>query len=260
MSKIDLAIHGYPSRTPFATAARRSAKVWLCLTLIGADALALLVGFAIGVRVEQPGMISSDVWTTLLGVMLVHAGIAFQNQAYATKCLTSGLSSCRQALLSIAGTLLVFLLTGIPVAFGLAATGLLFGFIGMEVGLFSTSLFQALPLRVAALRRALRNLVDNARLYGAPPVVVATRIDGVEAVLSVADAGVGIAPEAWEQLRRPFARGSHARNPGGCGLGLAIVQRVAHMHGGRLCLQPASAGRPFAIELCLPLRADDQRQ
>ena len=44
--------------------------------------------------------------------------------------------------------LLVFLLTGIPVAFGLAATGLLFGFIGMEVGLFSDNLFQALPQRV----------------------------------------------------------------------------------------------------------------
>jgi TRAP-type mannitol/chloroaromatic compound transport system permease large subunit len=44
--------------------------------------------------------------------------------------------------------LLFFLLTGIPVAFGLAATGLLFGYIGMEVGLFSTTLFQALPLRV----------------------------------------------------------------------------------------------------------------
>jgi TRAP-type mannitol/chloroaromatic compound transport system permease large subunit len=44
--------------------------------------------------------------------------------------------------------LFVFLLTGIPVAFGLAATGLLFGFIGMEVELFSSNLFQALPQRV----------------------------------------------------------------------------------------------------------------
>ena len=44
--------------------------------------------------------------------------------------------------------LFVFLLTGIPVAFGLAATGLLFGFIGMEVGLFGSNLFQALPQRV----------------------------------------------------------------------------------------------------------------
>jgi len=44
--------------------------------------------------------------------------------------------------------LFVFLLSGIPVAFGLAATGLFFGFIGMEAGLFSSNLFQALPLRV----------------------------------------------------------------------------------------------------------------
>ncbi len=44
--------------------------------------------------------------------------------------------------------LLVFLLTGFPVAFALAATGLFFGLIGMEIGLFPPTLFQALPLRV----------------------------------------------------------------------------------------------------------------
>jgi TRAP-type mannitol/chloroaromatic compound transport system permease large subunit len=57
--------------------------------------------------------------------------------------------------------LLFFLLTGIPVAFGLAATGLLFGFIGMEVGLFSTTLFQALPLRVF-------NIMSNETLLAIP--------------------------------------------------------------------------------------------
>ena len=44
--------------------------------------------------------------------------------------------------------LLFFLLTGIPVAFGLAATGLLFGYIGMSLDLFTPTLFQALPQRV----------------------------------------------------------------------------------------------------------------
>ena len=44
--------------------------------------------------------------------------------------------------------LLVFLLTGFPVAFSLAATGLTFGFLGMEAGLIPPTLFQALPLRV----------------------------------------------------------------------------------------------------------------
>jgi len=44
--------------------------------------------------------------------------------------------------------LFVFLLSGFPVAFALAATGLGFGFLGMEAGIFPASLFQALPLRV----------------------------------------------------------------------------------------------------------------
>ena len=44
--------------------------------------------------------------------------------------------------------LFVLLLTGFPVAFALAATGLAFGFMGMELGLFPASLFQALPLRI----------------------------------------------------------------------------------------------------------------
>ncbi len=44
--------------------------------------------------------------------------------------------------------LFVLLLTGFPVAFGLAATGLAFGFIGMEAGLFPATLFQALPSRI----------------------------------------------------------------------------------------------------------------
>jgi len=44
--------------------------------------------------------------------------------------------------------LFVFLLSGIPVAFGLAATGLFFAFLGIEAGMFGTNMLQALPLRV----------------------------------------------------------------------------------------------------------------
>mgnify|MGYP001418835197 FL=1 len=46
------------------------------------------------------------------------------------------------------GSLILFLLSGFPVAFSLAACGLLFGLLGMELGLLPASLFQALPLRV----------------------------------------------------------------------------------------------------------------
>ena len=45
-------------------------------------------------------------------------------------------------------SLLLFLLTGFPVAFSLAAVGMTWGFIGMELGLLPPILFQALPLRV----------------------------------------------------------------------------------------------------------------
>jgi TRAP-type mannitol/chloroaromatic compound transport system permease large subunit len=44
--------------------------------------------------------------------------------------------------------LFIVLLTGFPVAFGLAAVGLVFGFVGMEAGLFPGTLFQALPSRI----------------------------------------------------------------------------------------------------------------
>ena len=45
-------------------------------------------------------------------------------------------------------TLIGFLLLGFPVAFALAANGILFGLVGMELGLLNSSLFQALPQRV----------------------------------------------------------------------------------------------------------------
>ena len=44
--------------------------------------------------------------------------------------------------------LFVLLLTGFPVAFGLAACGLFFGFVGIEAGIFPGAMFQALPLRI----------------------------------------------------------------------------------------------------------------
>jgi signal transduction histidine kinase len=111
-----------------------------------------------------------------------------------------------------------------------------------------------LPLRPQSLARAVRNLVDNACRHGAPPVRVSTRIVDDYAVLRVEDGGGGIAPQAWSTLRKPFARGSRARNPGGAGLGLAIVQRVTDMHDGRLVLVPRDAGTAFAVELYLPRR------
>ena len=119
MTKIDLALHGAPVRTPLAKAARSNAKIWLCLSLIALDAVALAFGFAVTLIIEAPRSISDGMLTAMVGALLVHAAIAFQNQAYNPRCLTRPIKSCRQTLISFATTLLVFLL----VAFSLRVTG-----------------------------------------------------------------------------------------------------------------------------------------
>jgi exopolysaccharide biosynthesis polyprenyl glycosylphosphotransferase len=119
MTKVDLAIRGAPVRTPLAKAARRDAKIWLCLGLMALDAGALAFGFAVTLIIEMPRSISEGLWTAMFGALFVHAAIAFQNQAYNPRCLTRPLKSVRQTLLSFATTLFVFLL----VAFSLRMTG-----------------------------------------------------------------------------------------------------------------------------------------
>jgi exopolysaccharide biosynthesis polyprenyl glycosylphosphotransferase len=119
MTKIDLALHDASVRTPLAKAARRDAKIWLCLGLIALDAVALIFGFAVTLIIEAPRSISDGLLTAMAGALLVHAAIAFQNQAYNPRCLTKPVKSCRQTLISFATTLLVFLL----VAFSLRVTG-----------------------------------------------------------------------------------------------------------------------------------------
>lgn len=110
----------------------------------------------------------------------------------------------------------------------------------------------ATPMRRQSMLRLIRNLLDNARAHGAPPVTLRTWHEADALVLSVEDGGAGIEPAQWERLCAPFAQGARARHPGGAGLGLAIVQRVADRHGATLHVRARSDTQPFAIELRLP--------
>jgi two-component system, OmpR family, osmolarity sensor histidine kinase EnvZ len=89
------------------------------------------------------------------------------------------------------------------------------------------------------LQRAVMNLLTNAERYGRDgsgrlQLDISLQRSGAEAVLAIADHGPGIAPERVDQLMRPFERGDAARGSAkGAGLGLAIVERIAVMHGGR---------------------------
>jgi two-component system osmolarity sensor histidine kinase EnvZ len=89
-----------------------------------------------------------------------------------------------------------------------------------------------------ALGRAVANLIDNARSYGAPPLRLVLQPgppegEGFRIVLW--DGGAGIAAAQWDQALMPFQRLDAARGGSGhCGLGLAIAARVAAAHGGWL--------------------------
>jgi signal transduction histidine kinase len=95
------------------------------------------------------------------------------------------------------------------------------------------------------LRRALRELLDNALTY-APDrstvrVTVATVPTGVS--IEVCDQGDGIDPADRDRLVRPFERGTNPRQPSaGCGMGLALVTAVAASHRGRLHLSEGPGG------------------
>jgi two-component system osmolarity sensor histidine kinase EnvZ len=107
-----------------------------------------------------------------------------------------------------------------------------------------------LPLKSTAISRLVANLIDNALAYGAPPVQLATTLSGDRVRLDVADRGAGIPPDQVERLKQPFTRAnaSRAREDGvaGAGLGLAIVDRIARLHGGTFDLSPRDGGGTVA--------------
>ena len=94
-----------------------------------------------------------------------------------------------------------------------------------------------LPLRATWLRRALRNLIDNALRYGRTARVSLAR-EGACAVIQVDDDGPGIPEQDMARMLEPFTRGDPSRNvsTGGAGLGLALARAIAEQHGGRLVL------------------------
>ncbi|HEU0253927.1 MAG TPA: ATP-binding protein, partial [Pyrinomonadaceae bacterium] len=97
------------------------------------------------------------------------------------------------------------------------------------------------------------NLVSNAIKFTDPggKVHVTTRLVDGEAHLEVADTGVGIAPEFLPHVFDRFrqADGSTSRRHGGLGLGLAIADALAKMHGGRLEAHSQGVGQGATFTL-----------
>lgn len=106
------------------------------------------------------------------------------------------------------------------------------------------------------LYRMLFNLTENAIRYNHPGGCVTLSAEenaDHNICITVADTGQGIPKEAQERIFQPFYRvdKSRSRAFGGVGLGLALVQKIAELHGGTIRIAESSEmGSTF--EICLP--------
>ncbi len=113
-----------------------------------------------------------------------------------------------------------------------------------------------LALRPVAMERLVGNLIENAARHSGGEVLIRTRAQDREVVLSVLDRGPGIPPGDVERLLQPFTRLDVARGTPGAGLGLAIVDRIARAHGGHIDLVPrAGGGTEARVTLPVPSRS-----
>lgn len=113
-----------------------------------------------------------------------------------------------------------------------------------------------LSVRQVSLRRALRNLVENAVRYGLRARVRLERLPHA-VVIAVDDDGPGIPEDKMEEVFAPFTRLETSRNleTGGVGLGLATARSIIRAHGGELTLANRPGGGLTAA-IHLPVAAE----
>ncbi len=103
------------------------------------------------------------------------------------------------------------------------------------------------------LRRVLRNLLENARRYGAGDVAIEMRVQDQFALVRVCDQGPGVPPDQRERIFEPFYRLPGAsEQSGGVGLGLALVKSIVERHGGTVRYEGHEGGGA-CFEVRLPL-------
>ena len=105
------------------------------------------------------------------------------------------------------------------------------------------------------LRRALRNLLENARRYGGHDVIVLAESRAGRALVRVCDRGPGVPEAMRERIFESFFRlPGHAEQTGGVGLGLSLVKQIAERHGGSVRCEAREGGGSCFV-LSLPLAA-----
>lgn len=108
-------------------------------------------------------------------------------------------------------------------------------------------------IRPVSFRRLFDNLINNAFSYSKGEVLITLKKNKDSITISILDDGPGIPPEEIKRLLKPFERMDEARgNSEGCGLGLAIAERITQSHDGKLTI----SNRPkkgLEVKITLPL-------
>jgi signal transduction histidine kinase/DNA-binding response OmpR family regulator len=102
-----------------------------------------------------------------------------------------------------------------------------------------------------AMERILGNLLSNALKFGADkPIEVRVGAEGQDAVIEVADHGIGMAPDDVDRIFEQFERAVSSRHFGGLGLGLYVTRRLVEEHGGTITVASApGSGAVFTVRL-----------
>ena len=111
------------------------------------------------------------------------------------------------------------------------------------------------------LAQVMGNLLANAAKYTNEQGRIWLEVarDGDEAVVSVRDSGIGIAPEMLPRIFDLFSQAdqSLARSQGGLGIGLTMVRNLVKMHGGRVVARSDGAGQGSEFTVYLPALPQD---
>ncbi|MCP4690121.1 MAG: HAMP domain-containing histidine kinase, partial [Desulfobacterales bacterium] len=118
----------------------------------------------------------------------------------------------------------------------------------------SADLPESLDIRADRTRvqQVVGNLLDNALKYsdGGQRIVISAREEEDSAVISVADRGIGIAPEELDKIWNRLYRTDRSRSRRGLGLGLSFVQAIVQAHGGSVHVESElNKGSTFSVRL-----------
>jgi CheY-like chemotaxis protein len=117
---------------------------------------------------------------------------------------------------------------------------------------------------VSRLVQCVVNLLNNAAKYTElrGRIHITTLEQGSNALISVADNGMGIAPELVPRIFDLFVQSDRTldRSQGGLGIGLSVVQRLIEMHGGRVWAESDGPGQGSTFFIALPVTEPPVRQ